>query len=147
MNQKKIILITIVSSIILLTSFLTGCTTTDSSDKIGVLVTIVPQIEMVENIGGSYVDVTVMVPAGQSPHSFEPTPFQMIQVAKASVYFTVGSGVEFETVYLTTIQEQNSNLILYDCSENITVISFDDHYNAEYTQENEGEGTAPVRLH
>jgi len=139
MKQKRIIPITLLSSLLLITTLFTGCINTETTDKIGVLVTIVPQIKMVENIGGSYTDVTVMVPAGQSPHSFEPTPFQMMQVAQASVYFTVGSGVEFEEVYLTTIQEQNSNLMLYDCSENITVISFDEHYNAEHNQTNEGE--------
>ncbi len=109
------------------------------NDKIGVLVTIVPQAEMVEFIGGEYVDVTIMVPAGESPHSFEPTPKQMKKVAQATAYFKVGSGVEFEVVHMDTILEQNSNLKVFDCSENITVVSFDNHYGKEAYNEEEGE--------
>jgi zinc transport system substrate-binding protein len=102
------------------------------SDKIGVLVTIVPQAEMVEAIGGKYIDVTIMVPAGKSPHSFEPTPEQMIKVAQATAYFKVGSGVEFEISYMDTILEQNSDLEVFDCSKNINVISFNEHYGMKF---------------
>ena len=52
----------------LIFTMMTGCVDNVPSDKIGVLVTIVPQIEMVDFIGGDYVDITVMVPKGQSPH-------------------------------------------------------------------------------
>ncbi len=122
---------------------LTGCIDNTSTEELGVLVTIVPQAEMVESIGGEYVDVTIMVPAGESPHSFEPTPEQMKKVSKALAYFKVGSGVEFEVVHMDTILEQNSDLHVFDCSENISVISFDEHYN-EGDHEGEGhEGTDP----
>jgi zinc transport system substrate-binding protein len=98
-------------------------------------------MEMVESIGGEYVDVTVMVPEGKSPHSFEPTPEQMIKVAKATAYFKVGSGVEFEHVNMETIFEHNPELKVFDCSEDIMVISFDQHYGQEHfdvTENNHG---------
>ena len=127
----------------LIFTMMTGCVDNVSSDKIGVLVTIVPQIEMVDFIGGDYVDITVMIPKGQSPHSFEPTPDQMIKVAKATAYFKVGSGVEFETVHMHTIIEQNPDLLVYDCSNNITVVSFDEQYGQEHYGEHDYEGTDP----
>ena len=108
-----------------------GLVDINSSEKIGVLVTIVPQAEMVEFIGGENVDVTIMVPAGQDPHTFEPTPEQMVKVAEATAYFKVGSGVEFEVIHMDTILEQNPDLKVFDCSEEITVISFDEHYGIE----------------
>jgi zinc transport system substrate-binding protein len=126
MNKK--ILYSSMMCIAMITVLLSGCIDNQTSDRIGVLVTIVPQIEMVEFIGGDYVDVTVMVPAGESPHSFEPTPDQMIKVSQATAYFKVGSGVEFELVHMATILEQNPNLKVFDCSEEITVVSFDEHY-------------------
>jgi len=120
---------------------------TVKTDNVGILVTIVPQIEMVESIGGEFVDVTVMVPAGESPHYFEPNPEQMTNVAKATAFFKVGSGVEFELVHMDTILEQNPDLIVFDCSKEVEVISFDDHYGKEHQDENEGdhdhEGTDP----
>lgn len=141
------------SMIIILISIFTilflGClnNSTEKTEKIGVLVTIVPQIEMVESIGGEYVDVTVMVPEGKSPHSFEPTPEQMIKVVRAKAYFKVGSGVEFEHVHMETIFEHNPELKVFDCSEKIKVISFNQHYGQEHFDETENnqsyDGTDP----
>ena len=130
MNEKHISIALIV--ILLSTLFISGCVGTQQPNTLGVLVTIIPQVEMVESIGGNHVDVTVMVPAGESPHSFEPTPEQMMKVAQAIAYFTVGSGVEFEVIHMDTILEQNEVLQVFDCSEDITVLSFDDHYGMEH---------------
>lgn len=134
-NQNIIIIGVIVSiliGVVLFASF-----NSVSNDKKGVLVTIVPQAEMVEYIGGEYVDVTIMVPSGESPHSFEPTPEQMKKVAEATAYFKVGSGVEFEEAHMDTILEQNSDLKVFDCSEDISIVSFDEHYGKEGHHEEE----------
>ena len=136
-NQKIMIVGVVV--VILIGVVLFASINIDSNDKIGVLVTIVPQAEMVDFIGGEYVDVTIMVPPGESPHSFEPTPKQMKKVAEATAYFKVGSGVEFEVVHMNTILEQNSDLKVFDCSEDISVISFDEHYGKEGHHEEEEE--------
>ena len=136
-NQKIIIIgviAVILIGVVILASF-----NIDSNDKIGVLVTIVPQQEIVEVIGGEYVDITIMVPPGESPHSFEPTPEQMKKVAESTAYFKVGSGVEFEVIHMDTILEQNSDLQIFDCSEHISVISFDEHYEKEGHHEKEEE--------
>ena len=137
---KKKIICSSIFFIGLITALLTGCIDNSSTENIGVLVTIVPQEEMLEFIGGEYVDVTVMVPAGESPHSFEPTPDQMTKVAQASAYFKVGSGVEFELVHIDTILEQNSDLKVFDCSKNIIIVSFNEHYGQEEHHEDH-EGT------
>ena len=134
-NQK--IMVIGVMAVILIGVVLFASFNIDSNDKIGILVTIVPQAEMVDFIGGEYVDVTIMVPPGESPHSFEPTPEQMKKVAQATAYFKVGSGVEFEVVHMDTILEQNSDLQVFDCSEKISVISFDEHYGKEEYHEEE----------
>jgi len=126
-------------AVVFLIIITSGCIDTQTSENVGILVTIVPQIEMVEFIGGDHVEVTVMVPAGESPHSFEPTPEQMTKVAQATAYFTVGSGVEFEVVNMDTILEQNEGLQVFDCSEEITVLSFDDHYGMEHHDDEEEE--------
>lgn len=143
-KNKQVGMIFLVGFVLLIT----GCVDITENDQLSVLVTIVPQVEMVSSIGGDFVDVTVMVPAGESPHSFEPKPLQMTKVAKAKAYFTVGSGVEFEIVQLNTILEQNPDLMVYDCSENITVLSFDQHYggkthHAEELQHGGHDGTDP----
>ena len=122
----------ILATLFLLLSALSGCIeTTQETNKIGILTTIIPQSELIEKIGGDHIDLTIMVPAGESPHSYEPTPEQLIKVAQAEAYFTVGSGVEFEVAQMDTILEQNLDLQVFDCSENITVLAFDQHHGAE----------------
>lgn len=136
--NKKVQFTSIIIIVLVLSIFLSGCTnSTNTDEKLSVVVTIFPQKEMVNAIGGEYVEVSVMVPAGESPHSYEPTPEQIINVAQSSAYFTVGSGVEFELTHIDTIQEQNPELKIYDCSNNIDVISFDQHYGKENYHENQ----------
>ena len=55
----------------------------ESDGRLGVVVTILPQAEFVKNVGGDRVKVTVMVPPGASPHTYEPKPAQMKALAEA----------------------------------------------------------------
>lgn len=90
--------------------------------KIDVIVTIPPQAEFVEKIGGDKVEVTIMVPSGASPHTYEPKPSQLKKVAEAEIYAKVGSGVEFELVWMDKIISQNKNMLIIDCSERIELL-------------------------
>ena len=103
-----------------------SCGQEEASDKIGVVVTLQPQAEFVESIGGEMVKITVMVPPGASPHTYEPTPGQMTEAAKAKMYAKVGSGVEFELAYMDKIAAVNKNMLVIDCSEGIQLITSDD---------------------
>jgi zinc transport system substrate-binding protein len=91
----------------------------ETSDKVGVVVTILPQAEFVENVGGEKVRVTVIIPPGASPHTYEPTPSQMTALAKAEMYAKVGSGVEFELVWMDKLLATNPDMLVVDCSRGI----------------------------
>jgi zinc transport system substrate-binding protein len=95
-----------------------------------VVVSILPQKEMVEAIVGDDIEVIVMIPDGQSPHSYSPTPGQLIGLAEADLYFKVGSGVEFEVTHIDTLKEANTDMKVVDTSEGITIKSFDEHHGA-----------------
>jgi zinc transport system substrate-binding protein len=100
-----------------------------------VVVSIAPQKEFAEALGGDKVSVTVMVPPGQEPHDFEPTTSQMKDVAKADIYFKVGSGVEFETVWMGTFEKQNENMRVVDGSKGVELIPMEyehDHNEEEH---------------
>lgn len=113
-----------------------GCgETAHSSGKIGVVVTILPQVEFVENVGGEKVDVTVMVPAGKSPHLWEPLPSQMKALARAEMYAKVGSGVEFELVWLEKLVSTNKEIVVVDCSAGIQLIQMAGNHNHEEPEE------------
>ncbi len=95
--------------------------------EIGVIVTILPQAEFVEKVGGEHVKVTVMVPQGASPHTYEPTAGQLREVSKAKMYAKVGSGVEFELAWFDKIREVNKDMLVVDCSNGIQLIGGDPH--------------------
>jgi zinc transport system substrate-binding protein len=98
----------------------TSCTQkAESTTKLGVIVTILPQAEFVESVGGDKVDVTVMVPPGASPHTYEPTPGQMEALSRAKMYAEVGSGVEFELVWMDRLSAANKDMLVVDCSKGI----------------------------
>ena len=123
------------------TLFLSGCIDLGESGKVDVIITIEPQREMVERIGGDLVSVDVMVPSGQSPHSYSPLPSQLLDVAVADVYFMVGSGVEFEINHLSTLKEQNSDMVVVDCSEGVEILEFGEHHDGEMDHPDEEEGS------
>jgi zinc transport system substrate-binding protein len=59
-----------------------------------VVATIFPVADMVRQVGKDAVDVATLLPAGASPHTFEPTPAQMRAVAEAAVFVEVGAGLD-----------------------------------------------------
>jgi zinc transport system substrate-binding protein len=59
-----------------------------------VFVSIPPQRYFVKRVGGDLVDVSVLVPPGQSPHTYELTPKQMVSLSEAHVFFR--TGIPFE---------------------------------------------------
>lgn len=109
---------------------LAGCTSQQQpAEHIRVVVTIPPQAEFVERIGGDNIRVTVMVPPGASPHTYEPTPSQLTDVSKSVLYAKVGSGVEFEVAWMDKIIEMNKDMAVVDCSEGIHLIAGDTEHD------------------
>jgi zinc transport system substrate-binding protein len=122
---------------------------TEAVEKVGVVVTILPQAEFVESVGGEKVTVTVMVPPGQEPHTYAPTINQLADLKQAAIYAKVGSGVEFELTHMDSIEEVNKNMLIVDCSEGIELIENDPHIwlspkNAKIMVENICDGLIQV---
>ncbi|NMO09648.1 metal ABC transporter solute-binding protein, Zn/Mn family [Methanobacterium subterraneum] len=127
MERKKIIIISgfILILIILTVTYLytsPGNNTGSRDGKIGVVVTVGPQEEFVKRVGGDLVNVTVMVPPGADPHTYEPLPNQMKQVQEAQIYFQVGSGVEFELSWMGKLTSINPQMKWVNTSTGIQLI-------------------------
>ena len=63
--------------------------------KLPVIASIYPIADMVQQVGGDYVDVTFVIPAGASPHTFEPKPSLVKKFSSARIFFMIGAGLEF----------------------------------------------------
>ena len=142
MRHALLKVVFIVISIFLISGS-SGCirvTDTDiNNDKIRVIVSIPPQAEFVEKIGGDKVVVTVMVPPGANPHTYEPTPVQLEEVSKAQIYARVGSagpgsGIEFELAWMDKIININEKMLVVDCSANVkfVAVNYEDGEPVEY---------------
>jgi zinc transport system substrate-binding protein len=84
---------------------------------LAVAVSILPQKYFAERIGGDAVRVTVMVPPGADPHSYEPRPKQMTELAASAVYMAIG--VDFERAWLKRLTGANAGLRVVRTDEGI----------------------------
>lgn len=94
----------------------------NSNGKIGVGVSIGPEVEWVNAVGGDKVSVTLMVPEGSDPHTYEPLPSQLAQVSKAKMYVEIGTPLEFETNYMDKIKSANPNMLIVNASQGVILI-------------------------
>ncbi len=68
---------------------------TGSGDREPIIITtIYPIADITRNIAGDAVSVISLIPAGASPHTFEPTPKQMAEIARASAFIAIGAGLD-----------------------------------------------------
>jgi zinc transport system substrate-binding protein len=65
-----------------------------SIEKPIIAVTIVPEQTFAEAVCGDLAEVITMVPPGNSPENYEPTPEEMEKFSKASLYFSIGVPTE-----------------------------------------------------
>lgn len=100
-----------------------GIPTDNGTTPLTVAVTILPQKQFVERIAGEHASIIVLVPPGADPHTHEPTPRQLEEISKASVYVKVGSGIEFERAWMDKLSGVNPGMTVVDSSTGIQFIS------------------------
>lgn len=116
-----------------------GNSTTDNRPT--VTATILPLKYIVEQITGQDFAVEVLVPAGASPETFEPTPKQYIRLNESQMVFATGL-IDFENALLARM-ERNDRLV--DLSRGIELMagscSHDHHsHKAEEGRDHAAEG-------
>ena len=67
---------------------------TDTGEKLKVMASFYPMYDFAEKIGGDYVEVTNMVPAGTEPHDWEPAATDIKNLEEADVFVYNGVGME-----------------------------------------------------
>lgn len=134
--MKKILLILLFFSLLI-----SACSTQTNNpsftedERLKISVSIASIQWLVDQIGGDQVQTQSLTTSGDDPHTYEPSPAQMIAIAASDLYFT--AGVEFEEVWIPKFIEANSNLQVVDISVGIDRIPVADH-NQEEGDEHEG---------
>jgi len=108
-------------------STLPSSSTAVPSTKLKVVVSIFPLADLVSNVGGEKVEIITLLPTGASPHTYEPTPGQVKEIAEAKVFVKNGFGLEFWAEKMVKAAA-NPGLIIVDTSEGISpIVSETDH--------------------
>lgn len=127
MKPQATIALYLLVAVLLLAAGCTGVDHREQDAAIVVAVTIAPEQEFVERVGGDHVRVVLLVPPGADPHTYEPPPGILADVAGADMYAAVGSGVEFELSWKDKIAALNPGMLIVDCSSGVDLISTDPH--------------------
>lgn len=78
-----------------LSVMIAGCSSSaQPTTSLTVVVTFYPLQHFVQRIGGTRVDVRVLVPPGAEPHDYEPTPQDVVALRHARVVVFNGAGLE-----------------------------------------------------
>ncbi|MBT3882458.1 MAG: zinc ABC transporter solute-binding protein [Campylobacteraceae bacterium] len=93
--------------------------------KINTVVSILPQKTFLKAIGGDKVNIALMVKPGNSPHTYEPKPSQMIDISKADIYFSIG--IQFEEAWLPKFATQNKNMKIVNIGKSVKRIAMAEH--------------------
>jgi len=99
----------------------TGCRRTPTDTRPRLTVSIEPLRFFVEAVAGDRFGVTVLVPAGSSPETYDPTPQQMVELGRSRAYFRVGT-LGFERTRLEKIRENMPEVLLVNTSEGIALL-------------------------
>lgn len=92
-------------------------------ETIKVYTTLYPLEDFANRIGGEYVEVTNIIPAGADAHSFEPTANQMIEIAEGDLFIYNGAGFEaFAERIEETIDSHDVNILT--AAEGIDLIDY-----------------------
>jgi zinc transport system substrate-binding protein len=99
------------------------------ASSLGVFVSIAPQKYFVQKIGGTLVNVSILVPAGADPHTYEPKPKQMVELSKSALYFAVG--IDFERAWLKKISATYPRMRIIHTDEGIAKIPMSGQHRQE----------------
>jgi ABC-type Zn uptake system ZnuABC Zn-binding protein ZnuA len=81
---------------LILVSLLTGCSSAPAPSKFGLRVVASTTIvgDVVSQVGGNLINLSVLFPIGADPHTFDPRPQDVVAISDAQVVFINGLGLE-----------------------------------------------------
>ncbi len=125
--RKKILLLTIVA-------ILVSCQTTKKPVEKIVFASILPIQYFADQITGDLYTSEVMVPPGVGPETYNPTPRQMSEMTKASVFFANGY-LGFEEAFVEKFRSNNPNMLFVNTSNGVPLIHAEGHDHGDHAHE------------
>jgi len=114
-----------------------------AKDPLRVTVSIPPQKYFVGRISGDFVDISVMVPPGASPTTYEPRPTQMKALVQSKIYFAIG--VPFEKVWLKKFMAANRPMKIVHTDQLVEKLRMAPHHGHEADPHKDRGGSPRVK--
>lgn len=110
-----------------------GCATNSSdSSKIQITATLFPQYDFARQIGGDKVEVTLLLPAGQESHLYDPSPSDMAKISQSDLFIYTGDTMEGWAGDIAS--SVGSDVKVLDVSRNITLFAHgEDEHEHEHS--------------
>ncbi|SMB96552.1 zinc transport system substrate-binding protein [Desulfonispora thiosulfatigenes DSM 11270] len=101
-----------------------GCshnTSAGLSSKPIIAVSIVPEETFLKNIAGDLVEIVTLIPPGNSPANYAPTPQELEKLSRAKIYYTIGVPTETANI-LPKVKELNNKMKIVDLPKIVSEI-------------------------
>ncbi len=130
MKNKYLLIIAIVFMV-----FTTGCERSNNDistiNNRLIAVSIIPEKAFVEKVAGDLVEVVVLVPPGNSPANYEPTPKDIEKFSRALIYFTIGVPTEKSNI-LPKVRSLNNKLKIVSLSKEVSKTYNEIYFDSEH---------------
>lgn len=101
-----------------------------------VAATIFPIYDITRNVAGETINVTLMLPAGTSPHTFDPTPKQLKELKDVDIVFTIGHGID---TWIEDIVPEQARIVQLDRNISLQEFPTNDEHHEDTHEENQDE--------
>lgn len=137
--KTKFTLLSLLAIAVLLLSACGGAPA-DGGDRLKVVASTTIVGDVVSQIGGDLIELTVLFPPGADPHTFEPRPQDLAAVSEADVI--VINGLDLEEA-LEPVLEANATGTIVHASEGIEPLAFEGEEHDDEGEEHHHEGGDP----
>ncbi|HDS11736.1 MAG TPA: hypothetical protein ENN77_02410 [Candidatus Wirthbacteria bacterium] len=103
-----------------------------SSDQVRIVTSLFPLYDLAKQIGGSQVDVQLLLPPGVDAHSYEPSPADIMRIDQADLFIYTGEAMEpWVGKILSSLS--NQELVIMGASAGLHLVELD--YDHEHDHE------------
>lgn len=118
--------------LLILPLVLVGCAKSEDADRISVVATLFPQYDFARNIAGESADVELLLDFGTDSHSYDPTPLDILKIAKADLFIYTGDAMELWAKKLLESSDiasavESGSLKVLDLSKSVTPVCTHSH--------------------
>lgn len=103
--------------------------------KLQVLAAVDPCADLARLVGGDFVQVSVLTPAGKSPETFAPTPARLEAVAGSQIVLLTGTPVEER--FLDNMRDRASDAAIVDLRDGVELMADQHHHHHDGDEEDD----------